>query len=466
MSVSTTLLWIVILLLVIAVAVLAWRLWQTTRARRADVAPRDCEDAAPPDAGEAQSAPRRRSAPPPPAAAGGYTRSTVDSGEAASAGSRAGNGSRQDTFQTTRRRTAKPPPALAGHIPGLSASPAAAPTHARRRSGVRPPAAAAGHGGRDDDSSDPEPARRRSVPVSRFPKHPQTSSPADALSRASSWGYQLQDLELARAGQAPFDLLVIDYSHDGSEEDAFTPQELARLKRGHKPDRLVYAYISVGEAESYRYYWQRGWKRSPPAWLVGENADWQENYTVRFWDRDWQRILFGTPDSYIGRIAAAGFDGIYLDRCDVHEEITAHHPNVSAERADIEADMVGFVTALSDWVRSAYPGFGIIMQNAEGLLTRAQVRAAIDAVAKEELLFGLDAPETRNRREDVMEARAALDLMRREGKAVFAVEYLDRPELRLEAAGALRAMGYVPYMARKDRELATLELEQPAPAVA
>jgi len=44
--------------------------------------------------------------------------------------------------------------------------------------------------------------------------------------------------------------------------------------------------------------------------------------------------------------------------------------------------------------------------------------------------------------------------------------YVYAAEVRLEASGALRAMGYVPYMARKDDELATLEIDQPVPAAA
>jgi hypothetical protein len=44
--------------------------------------------------------------------------------------------------------------------------------------------------------------------------------------------------------------------------------------------------------------------------------------------------------------------------------------------------------------------------------------------------------------------------------------YVDAAEVRLEASGALHAMGYFPYMARKDDELATLESDQPVPAIA
>jgi uncharacterized protein (TIGR01370 family) len=133
------------------------------------------------------------------------------------------------------------------------------------------------------------------------------------------------------------------------------------LKRGGRHGgQLVYTYICVGEAESYRYCWQRGWKRSPPPWLSGASADLHENYLVRFWDQTWQNIIFVGDDGYISRIASAGFDGICLDRCDVHAEIGEHHPQVGAERADVEADMVDFIKARSEFVRTRHTGLGII----------------------------------------------------------------------------------------------------------
>ena len=49
------------------------------------------------------------------------------------------------------------------------------------------------------------------------------------------------------------------------ESGIFTPADLAKMKR--KPDgsrRYVLAYISIGEAETYRYYWnERGWPDAP-----------------------------------------------------------------------------------------------------------------------------------------------------------------------------------------------------------
>ena len=162
------------------------------------------------------------------------------------------------------------------------------------------------------------PGRPAALPAGRQEGRP-------ALSSARSWGYQLQHIDPKRAAASPFDLLVVDYSKDGSEETRLTPAEVERLKV--RPDgsrRLVVAYCSVGEAESYRHYWQRGWKRDKPAWLLGENPEWEENYAVCFWDPGWQDLVCGNPDALVDRILAQGFDGIYLDKCDVTEDLRQH----------------------------------------------------------------------------------------------------------------------------------------------
>ena len=115
-----------------------------------------------------------------------------------------------------------------------------------------------------------------------------------------------------------YDILITDlFFNDGT---AFTTAEVERLK--HKANggkRLVICYMSIGEAEDYRYYWQSEWKRHKPAWLARENPSWPGNYKVRYWDPAWQEIICGSGDSYLNRILAAGFDGVYLDIIDAFE---------------------------------------------------------------------------------------------------------------------------------------------------
>jgi len=139
---------------------------------------------------------------------------------------------------------------------------------------------------------------------------------ARLLANAKSWGYQLQRIKPEALASLPYDVFVIDYSRDGSDEKALTPADVAALKR--KPDgsrRIVLAYLSIGEAEKYRYYWQPEWETPglAPTWLAAPNKRWRTNYPVRFWHPDWQAIVFTGEQSYLARIAAAGFDGVYLD---------------------------------------------------------------------------------------------------------------------------------------------------------
>ncbi|NPA44475.1 MAG: hypothetical protein GXO49_02970, partial [Chlorobi bacterium] len=78
-------------------------------------------------------------------------------------------------------------------------------------------------------------------------------------------------------------------------------------------------YMSIGEAENYRYYWQEEWNTNKPEWLDKENPDWEGNYKVWYWNKDWQNIIYGNDNSYLKKILDAGFDGVYLDIIDAFE---------------------------------------------------------------------------------------------------------------------------------------------------
>lgn len=117
-----------------------------------------------------------------------------------------------------------------------------------------------------------------------------------------------------------YDLIIMDlFFNDGT---AFSSTEIGSLKlknNGHS--RLVICYLSIGEAENYRYYWQSEWRPGNPAWLSRQNPDWAGNYEVWYWEPAWQAIIYGDTqtnghDSYLKQIIDAGFDGVYLDIID------------------------------------------------------------------------------------------------------------------------------------------------------
>lgn len=117
--------------------------------------------------------------------------------------------------------------------------------------------------------------------------------------------------------QTNFDLIIIDLFFDDLE---LTPSQVNALKyKANGGKRLVISYMSIGEAEDYRYYWVSSWNNDPPNWLKSENPDWEGNYKVKYWDSGWKEIIFGNDESYLKRIIDAGFDGVYLDIIDAFE---------------------------------------------------------------------------------------------------------------------------------------------------
>ena len=270
-------------------------------------------------------------------------------------------------------------------------------------------------------------------------------SPARTLAAAKSWGYQLQKIDPNALAAAPYDVLVIDYSRDGTDERALTAEEIARLKV--KPDggrRIVLAYLSIGEAEKYRYYWQPDWETSAlaPPWLTEPNKRYRTNFPVRYWHADWQAIVFRGDNSYLGRILNVGFDGIYLDRVDVHEEFEKESP-AAAEQ------MIAFVKALAAHARSLKPGFLIVPQNGEELLEEAGYRAVVDGIAKEDLLFGAGRSKHPNKQEQIDTGARHLKLMTRDRKPVFVVEYLDNPQDIVSARTRIEEYGFIPHFASR-----------------
>ncbi|HKL96379.1 MAG TPA: endo alpha-1,4 polygalactosaminidase [Paludibacteraceae bacterium] len=115
-----------------------------------------------------------------------------------------------------------------------------------------------------------------------------------------------------------YDVLIMDLFFQDNTQ--FSAEEIEELRsKANGGSRLVIAYMSIGEAENYRYYWQSSWNMFKPRWIDRENPDWKGNYKVKYWDKEWQSIIFGNNDSYLQKILNANFDGVYLDIIDAFE---------------------------------------------------------------------------------------------------------------------------------------------------
>lgn len=296
------------------------------------------------------------------------------------------------------------------------------------------------------------------------------------------WGYQLQASGDDLAG-APHDLIVMDYSKDGSGAGKFTPEEIAQIKRRPGSNSLVIAYMCIGEASDYRDHWDPSWTEKPkkkkaplasgeltaaaPGWLGAWNEDWPDSRKVRYWDPGWQQIIFNDAGTgWLDQILAQDFDGVYLDIVDGyhHWGSEVHEDKLPTAEGDPQSEkeaaqrMIDFVVAIAAHARKTKPDFLVIPQNAAPILDalededakrKAAYLRAISAIACESLFFaGNDDENNEPAQNDY-----ALECLEQFGATpVLCVDYLNDPDKVAVFYQLALEKGFLPYAA-PSREL-------------
>lgn len=217
-----------------------------------------------------------------------------------------------------------------------------------------------------------------------------------AESGPASFAYVLQAVAFAKSKSAAVqrlvpcerDWIVLDASFAGD-----TPWERADLDaiRSGRAGRKVVAYVSIGEAEDYRPYWRAEWsgkgKTAAPAWLLAENPEWKDNYRVKYWNAEWQKVML----TVIDEVMARGFDGVYLDIVDGFETFEQDGNEFIDDRVNPETkqsyrrDMVDWVKAIAAHARAKNPSAIVIPQNGSQLVVHADFVEVISGICIEDL---------------------------------------------------------------------------------
>lgn len=246
------------------------------------------------------------------------------------------------------------------------------------------------------------------------------------------------------------DWIVLDASF--STEEPWTTADLSAIRAG-RAGRKVIAYLSIGEAENYRAYWQSSWSTNAPAFLLGENPEWKGNFRVKFWQADWQKIILADVD----KIMAAGFDGVYLDIVDGFETFEQNGNDFIDDRLNPETkqsyrrDMVDWVKAVATRARKTNPAALVIPQNGTQLLAHADFLGAVDAVGVEDLFTNGDKLQKAADTKYILDCLAPLVAAH---KPVLDVEYPQRTERQTHAREQATQHGFVWIVT--DRQLKTL----------
>ncbi|MDO6965103.1 endo alpha-1,4 polygalactosaminidase [Rhizobium alvei] len=300
----------------------------------------------------------------------------------------------------------------------------------------------------------------------------------------NNWGYQLQGmnrpLDATLLSQASHDLLVIDSTRDGTNATRFSANDITRMKDGMGGLSVVASYISIGEASDFRDYWDPDWTTTgkasgrltdlAPDWLGPLNPDWPESRKVRYWDDDWQNLMFnskGTGD--FDAIVKAGFDAAYLDIVDAYyfwgEEVanSQRQPGDPKNEKQAAQRMVDFVVDMAEHAQETNPDFFMIPQNGAwiidalktGTIDKTRIEAyrdAIGAIAIEDLYFRGGKDENNVLRPDEATIRVLKRDFLDQGIPVFVVDYINDPKKVARFEKLALEDGFIPFAA-PDREL-------------
>ncbi|WP_319778972.1 MJ1477/TM1410 family putative glycoside hydrolase [Maridesulfovibrio sp.] len=261
----------------------------------------------------------------------------------------------------------------------------------------------------------------------------------------NNWAYQLQGPSVATLAESPYDLLVIDYSKDSSDKNRFSAKDISIL---HKFKKTVLCYFSIGEAEDYRFYWQKEWAENTPRFLGPENPDWAGNYRVKYWREDWWENALRP---YLDRILEAGFDGVYMDIIDGywfwHEQ--------GMEVRDTADEMVKLIKRIADYCRQkAGKNFIICPQNGMGVFKDCSAEykdvyfKTVNMVGLESLLFNYYSEADKNYRLQLAKQLAEA------GKTILDVEYIKQSQYA-DYLKQVKALDFklIPYASTPDAAL-------------
>lgn len=253
------------------------------------------------------------------------------------------------------------------------------------------------------------------------------------LEAGPSFAYILQAEKYAKSKEAFVkkidgsgrEIVVMDYTFDGSKEGLWRPQEISAMKKSDNRRKII-AYFSIGEAEDYRPYWKKEWRKGKrPDFLLAENPEWKGNYRVRYWRQDWQNILF----AYLETIIRQGFDGVYLDIVDGYEFFEKGRDNrLNPEtQRPYREDMKLLVTDIAKRAKRVSPSFMVIQQNAQALFADDAYMKQLDGIGAEDVFTDGKKPQKEpDMRETVQYLKKAQD----RGLFVVLVEYPKQPNLQ------------------------------------
>lgn len=256
------------------------------------------------------------------------------------------------------------------------------------------------------------------------------SESVNPLTKVREWfillGYDPSAIQVERAKLSHYDMAILD-------PDSHPPFSL------FNPKTMRIAYLSVGEAEVYRSYWER---IKDESWILGENPNWEGNYYVDIREKAWRRLIL---EEVIPKIVGQGFQGVMLDTLDTAEFLETEFQYPGSYQAMIQ---------LVRDIREKYPGLLLISNNGFSILRN--IAPWLSGLLVEDIYSMPDfenggyvrVPEADRQYKIAM----LQPLMKQYGLPVFNIEYVDRRDKKLavQCIKSSKKLGFIPYVAEKN----------------
>ena len=230
----------------------------------------------------------------------------------------------------------------------------------------------------------------------------------------------------------------VNNSHDFSKYKLaiLEPDNVKDLDRIKERGTLCVAYVSLGEAEDYRWYWD---EMKHKDFILEENPDWEGNYYIDPRSEEWKQYFIYRV---IPKVLRDGYDGLFLDTIDTAEYLEWKDEEKYKGSMDAMAELIKAI-------RKNYPRIIIISNN--GLAIIDKFAKYVDIALVEDLYTMYDFENEKygfQEKEITEENRALLQNISREYNIpVLTLEYSDdKHEIKNINSRSL-SDGFYPYVA-------------------
>ncbi|MCX7835326.1 MAG: hypothetical protein N2450_04560 [bacterium] len=194
-----------------------------------------------------------------------------------------------------------------------------------------------------------------------------------------------------RLANSGYDLIIMDYSQNGTEALKFTRSEIDLLRI--QSNALVFVKYPLGVAKESYSYWQNVWDlnhdglpdSTAPRWLIRKRSMASDEWLVRFWDDEWKFLSTLSNQSHLVHILEASYDGCYFTSLDSWNEIS--------EIPNLELTFKNSVIEIIDSLKRRFPWMKFIGENVNSLSRYPDLVNQMDGVIQTEFVWGYNGQD-------------------------------------------------------------------------